>query len=188
MLSLICASINRWVNNREAGDLRRYRAHYDVIVMQNYDTKLALKRSTSRDFIYNLRLSSMCETVSSVWIRCFFVAGSGCYAIRQFDIHPEKKPVHNHVPDANSTLQHAVGMALWMAELTIRYVVLRCIFDAIFPNPIVLNWYCTRIPEIIICLCCCQTYISLWMSKMYIGVQIYSSYWIYHAFVKMKMI
>ena len=25
--------INRWVNNREAGDLRRHRAHYDVIVM-----------------------------------------------------------------------------------------------------------------------------------------------------------
>ena len=24
----------RWVNNREAGDLRRYRAHYDVIVMK----------------------------------------------------------------------------------------------------------------------------------------------------------
>ena len=24
---------NGWVNNREAGDLRRYRAHYDVIVM-----------------------------------------------------------------------------------------------------------------------------------------------------------
>ena len=25
--------INRWVNNGEAGDLRRYRAHYDVILM-----------------------------------------------------------------------------------------------------------------------------------------------------------
>ena len=25
--------INGWVNNREAGDLRRYRAHYDIIVM-----------------------------------------------------------------------------------------------------------------------------------------------------------
>ena len=25
--------LNDWVNNREAGDLRRYRAHYDVIVM-----------------------------------------------------------------------------------------------------------------------------------------------------------
>ena len=33
MFSLICAWINRWVNNGEAGDLRRYRAHCDVIVM-----------------------------------------------------------------------------------------------------------------------------------------------------------
>ena len=33
MFSLIYAQINLWVNNREAGDLRRYRAHYDVIVM-----------------------------------------------------------------------------------------------------------------------------------------------------------
>ena len=33
MFSLICAWINRWVNNREAGDLRRYPAHYEVIVM-----------------------------------------------------------------------------------------------------------------------------------------------------------
>ena len=33
MFSLICVWINSWVNNREAGDLRRYRAHYDVIVM-----------------------------------------------------------------------------------------------------------------------------------------------------------
>ena len=29
----ICAWINGWVNNGEAGDLRRYRAHYDVTVM-----------------------------------------------------------------------------------------------------------------------------------------------------------
>ena len=35
MFSLICAWINRWVNNREAGDLRRYRAHYDVIEMDH---------------------------------------------------------------------------------------------------------------------------------------------------------
>ena len=33
MLSLISAWINGWVNNREAGDLRRHRAHYDVTVM-----------------------------------------------------------------------------------------------------------------------------------------------------------
>ena len=33
MFSLICIWINDWVNTREAGDLRCYRAHYDVIVM-----------------------------------------------------------------------------------------------------------------------------------------------------------
>ena len=33
MFTLICARINGWVNNCEAGDLRRNRAHYDVIVM-----------------------------------------------------------------------------------------------------------------------------------------------------------
>ena len=33
MFSLICVWINGWVNNREAGDLRRYHTHYVVIVM-----------------------------------------------------------------------------------------------------------------------------------------------------------
>ena len=34
MFSLICVWINDWVNNRETGDLRRYRAHCDVTVMK----------------------------------------------------------------------------------------------------------------------------------------------------------
>ena len=33
MFSLLCVWINGWVNNREACDLRRYRAHCDVTVM-----------------------------------------------------------------------------------------------------------------------------------------------------------
>ena len=33
MFSLIYPGINGWVNNREAGDLRRYPAHYDVTLM-----------------------------------------------------------------------------------------------------------------------------------------------------------
>ena len=36
MFSLICAWIHDWVNNREAGDLRGYRAHYDAIVMNSF--------------------------------------------------------------------------------------------------------------------------------------------------------
>ena len=34
MFSMICSWVNVWVNNGEAGDLRRHRAHYDVTVMR----------------------------------------------------------------------------------------------------------------------------------------------------------
>ena len=40
MFSLICVWINGWVNNREAGDLGCYRAHYDVTI-----TRLILSHS-----------------------------------------------------------------------------------------------------------------------------------------------
>ena len=43
MFSSIYAWINDWVNNREAGDLRRQRGHYDVIVMciqKQYETPI----------------------------------------------------------------------------------------------------------------------------------------------------
>ena len=41
MFSLICVWINGWINNREAGDLRRPRAHCDVIVMTIIGAKAA---------------------------------------------------------------------------------------------------------------------------------------------------
>ena len=40
MISSICAWINDWVNNREAGDLRRNCVHYDVIVMISMNLSL----------------------------------------------------------------------------------------------------------------------------------------------------
>ena len=40
IFTLICSWINGWVNNRESGDLRRHRAHYDVIVMGNMVYKI----------------------------------------------------------------------------------------------------------------------------------------------------
>ena len=42
MFSLICVWINGWVNDREAGDLRRYHAHYDVTVM-DYRIYISIK-------------------------------------------------------------------------------------------------------------------------------------------------
>ena len=56
MVSLICAWINDWVNNREAGDLRRHRGHYDGIVVgiqiktqQFYSGKWVLKYRLQND-------------------------------------------------------------------------------------------------------------------------------------------
>ena len=37
ILSLVCAWINGWVNNHEAGDLRRHHAHYDITVMVSFN-------------------------------------------------------------------------------------------------------------------------------------------------------
>ena len=48
IFSLICARINCWVNNHEAADLRRHRAHYDVIVMLNEYHHLATTKRRAR--------------------------------------------------------------------------------------------------------------------------------------------
>ena len=72
MFSLICVWINCWVNNREAGDLRRYRAHYDVTVIyficRHRDDQVRLMPDEGRfKNIYgllNLRVLN-----SNIWIK-----------------------------------------------------------------------------------------------------------------------
>ena len=47
MFSLICVWIHGWVNNRKAGDLRRYCAHYDVTVgWGEYTCQVRFKKRT----------------------------------------------------------------------------------------------------------------------------------------------
>ena len=48
-VSLICAWINGSVNNREAGDLRHHRTHYDVTVMWRMTTIIVYLGSTLRN-------------------------------------------------------------------------------------------------------------------------------------------
>ena len=43
MSSLICAWTNGWVNNRDAGNLRRHRSHYDVTLMFFYDSGVSFE-------------------------------------------------------------------------------------------------------------------------------------------------
>ena len=70
-VSLIYARINGWVNNGETGDLRRHRAHYDVIVMGfNYSSMYNFNGSTSTNIflIFNLDASEFLSTCChSLW-------------------------------------------------------------------------------------------------------------------------
>ena len=51
MFSLICVWINDWINNREAGVLRRHRDHYDAIVMVYGISRDIVLRKKTHDFI-----------------------------------------------------------------------------------------------------------------------------------------
>ena len=76
MLSLIYAWINNWVNKREAGDLRRHRAHYDVIVMtyaintltQYLRQKNYTRKSNSKCFVIFRNISK--NSVVKSWSHC----------------------------------------------------------------------------------------------------------------------
>ena len=75
MFSLIRVWINGWVNNREAGDLRRHRGHYDVNVMECSNTKIGINsRSDERRPVRNclfVAFNKYLETFISRWLRSY---------------------------------------------------------------------------------------------------------------------
>ena len=54
MFSLICVWTKGWANNRDAGDLRRHPAHYDVVVIVwgNAERFCSAKASEARSYIH----------------------------------------------------------------------------------------------------------------------------------------
>ena len=63
LISLICAWINGWAHNREAGDLRHHRIHYDIIVVQIVDVCL---HSKCREVLRGLTDFEYCRLVASI--------------------------------------------------------------------------------------------------------------------------
>ena len=75
MFSLICVSINSWVNNRQAGDLRRYHAHYDVNVMLCWDLVYMIHKTLVMIKLAWWLLMSWCQldaetsaTIRLIWV------------------------------------------------------------------------------------------------------------------------
>ena len=64
MFSLICACTNSWVNNRDAGNLRRHCAHYDVIVMMILDPLYDLNFDPAHNFDFGFSRSNFEIAVS----------------------------------------------------------------------------------------------------------------------------
>ena len=67
---LICVWINGWVNNRKAGDLRRHRGHYDVIVkrkMENYDWRSSINATLTKMIIPVGKIPWECVSVPLCW-------------------------------------------------------------------------------------------------------------------------
>ena len=67
MFSLICVCIKGWVNNREAGDLRRYRAHYDVTVMLQGHSRMNLIGPDYWHFVVNNESSTKYSSLEITW-------------------------------------------------------------------------------------------------------------------------
>ena len=67
MFSLICAWINCWANNQDAGDLRYHRAHYDVTVLVQGIPRM----HTVRILLY---FDMACYRFSSIFFSVTFLA------------------------------------------------------------------------------------------------------------------
>ena len=67
MFSVICAWINGWANNREAGDLRRRRDHYDVIVMLLHTLQLICSTIMLNNFTHQWSLSEIHIITGTSW-------------------------------------------------------------------------------------------------------------------------
>ena len=77
MFSLSCIWINGWVNNRKAGDLRRYRTHYDVTVILCHKfarkPKYLKKKSCYTMIILNCRTNLVLWSFSMLWVGVFLI-------------------------------------------------------------------------------------------------------------------
>ena len=109
IFSSICAWINGWVNHREAGDLRRHRTHYDVIVMCNlgaYDRVIFMRKHSVLSFYITRSFSIIVHIPHGPIPSLFFLLHAICFIVR-LDTklactlrwrHNERDSVSNHQP------------------------------------------------------------------------------------------
>ena len=102
VFSLICTWTNGWVNNRDAGDLRRLRAHYDVTVMD--DAKQSARYDWEYEAVTDYFSKSSPVNETNMWQaqvhgdvmpwKCFLHNWPFVKGIHRSSVHsPHKRPV-----------------------------------------------------------------------------------------------
>ena len=107
MFSLICTRINDWVNNREAGDLRRHRGHYDVNVMLNINWLSAVMTiyvCCATWFMWHCRLS---------WVSIIIADDLAPYWRQDIYNHAECRVAGSLSSESSSRSLHTEGFLMW---------------------------------------------------------------------------
>ena len=108
MFSLISAWINGWVNNRDAGDLRRNRAHYDVIVMKHRSVCCRYRKlyNCEYDYLWDALLFVI-TCIITLWFQMPFTA---------------ERPLYTYIPleYCTCTLRSEMAKALFTLQFVIQ--------------------------------------------------------------------
>ena len=106
MFSSICAWTNDWANNRDIGDLRRHRAHYDVNVM--WISIFCSRVSVMYLFFY---VSIMLVCITSNEYECVFIKGFSLFMVEN-SYTPRTRVKRNGF----YTLQYSVSTFEWLLK------------------------------------------------------------------------
>ena len=152
MFSLIYAWINDWVNNREAGDLRRQHGHYDVIVMNFHlyadDTQLYISFQPGVLVSKETAISCVeaCIKDKKIWLANNLLKlnddKTELIAIKSQNQHISKN-IGSSLITPSSEPPRNLGVFFFTRDvfsMTTRMLSLRCKFDNITQVLIDLHW------------------------------------------------
>ena len=135
MFSMICAWINGWVNNCEAGDLRRLWAHHDVTVLELFEfCQTVLKYfldpiiRSRKEYILRDAAEVSVAMLLRVFVVCYFVGIISLtgdtwfiysYLSKLFHWHPKPEGYgcNLSIPNHNKTQQSMNQVLHWMHRI-----------------------------------------------------------------------
>ena len=137
MFSSICAWINGWINNREVGDLRRNRAHYDVTVMLKQTqcsqrwwitiTKVRLVKLWRPTGFFLYHPPNILEIYSFLWAQCWPACAKWILCIKPmlywWRIPVLTSPKHSKMSCYVSTRLFCV--VIWISIKSIKYSIVK---------------------------------------------------------------